>query len=316
MKKLQIEDKLRLSLLFNVVLTVLFLFLGCMGIYLYNLSLENYSKYADLVSSYDNDLMLVGEDYNNKILSLNEIHNAQEEYYYNLYTDTINKQAEKIETLETNIAEVVTEYKDLVTNSRSILLDNKYLARTNIQLTNTISELSDKVNVYEEYEYAMFDDIGKRTDITYENIKLFEELLDGKVCDNLHLYLSWIMIESSGHNDDRSTKSTAAGLPQFLEGTGRNVWKNLLGREEQYNHYEIVENPENSIPMMVAYVDDLCMNYNGNLDKVIDFYRGLHDTPYLNKFNKYLSYSGNSIQSIGEEVKKNYNEYISTKSDT
>lgn len=41
--------------------------------------------------------------------------------------------------------------------------------------------------------------------------------------------------------------------------------------------------------------------HKGNLHKVIDSYRGLHDTPYLNRFNHYLAFFDTNIDKVAEE---------------
>ena len=172
------------------------------------------------------------------------------------------------------------------------------------ELTTVCADLLDRVNTYEYYEYALFDTAGKRNDIYYEDIKLLEELTVGEPVNDIDLYLSWIMIESEGHRFCKSPKSTAKGLPQFLDGTSKNVYKQLDFEQEWYP--EIVYDKEISLTMMVRYVNDLLNLYKGNLAKAIDSYRGFHDVPYLNYFNKYLAKTGKSIDRIAINVKDRY----------
>ena len=55
--------------------------------------------------------------------------------------------------------------------------------------------------------------------------------------------------------------------------------------------------------MMVKYVEYLYDKYDGDIDKVIDSYRGSHSDAYVETINSYLSTKGKSIDSISADLK-------------
>lgn len=169
-------------------------------------------------------------------------------------------------------------------------------------------DLVDRLKVYEEYEYCFFDTEKKRNDLTYEDIKLLEQLLENEYVNDVDLYLAWIMIESEGYAKCKNSHSTAKGLAQFLNGTSKSVYSKLDFEESWYP--EIVYDKNICLTMMVRYVNDLMDDYKGNLHKTINSYRGLYDAPYLRKFNQYLAIKGKSIDSIADTVLVRYQEMI------
>ena len=173
---------------------------------------------------------------------------------------------------------------------------------TDLQLT--IEEVIIRLQKYEHYDYALFDTVGKRNDITYEDIIYLEDLVKDEPVNDVDLYLSWIMIESEGYTKCTDEVSTAKGLSQFLDSTSELVYSSLDFTDEWYPN--IVYDKEVCLAMMVKYVNDLYKLHNGDLYKTIDSYRGLHDEPYLKLFNRYLAVNKKSIDTIASTLNDRY----------
>lgn len=278
------KDKMRVSVILNIVLIVNMIFIIFIYMNTVNKGLDNKNKIVELESTIEN-LKL---DYENKLIDKDKEIYSLKIGYGNLYNDSLEVNKINKELLEDNI-----------------MLENDI-----VDAIEENEKLIEKINVYEEYEVFMYRDSysGRRTDCDYNTLMYLDSLIKDKAVDNLPFYCSWIMIESTWSNHDKNPNSTANGLPQFLEGTGKWIYEIELGHgRNSYIHDEMVTNPETSLEMMVCYVDLLMDQYNGNLHKVIDSYRGFHDVPYLNKFDKYLSYFNTSIAQVARESMQRYN---------
>lgn len=163
----------------------------------------------------------------------------------------------------------------------------------------TIKDLEDRVNVYEKYEYALYYG-DERNDLTYEQIKLGEELMLEKGYDP-DLLFGIIMVESNGIEDVVNTSSGATGYGQFMNRTGEYVYENLL-REGNYNHYTTPKDGTTNIKMMVAYLDLLYTKYNGDIVKSIKEYCGSSTYSkaykYLNRVNSKLAKTGKNVYNM------------------
>ena len=275
-------DKIRVSTIFNLVLIINIFVLAFLYMNKVNEVQIKNEKIAELEKQIDNTL----QSYEEIVVNQRQYINLLKENYKDLY----------------NISLEVNEV------NKELLKDNEELEDMNLTLMTENEDLADRVAVYEEYKIFMFREqyTSPRTDCSYDLLKFFEEQIKDKDVDCLPFYCSWIMIESTWNNHDLNPRSHANGLPQFLPGTGKNTWYELMGMDEPYDHYSTVCDPYNSIPMMVAYVSHLSEIYHGDLYKIIDSYRGLHDEPYLKRFNYYLSFFDLSIDDLAPRVRDRY----------
>ena len=184
----------------------------------------------------------------------------------------------------------------------SVTLDNenKKLKETCKQQDEDLIKFEERTELYDKYEYAIVRSNGSRTDITYDELKTLEDLTNEKNMskDVVNLVLALAMTESNGKENAKNTASTATGFGGFLSGTGEFVYKELMGKDANYAHNKTAKDGETNLQMMVYYIDHLNDTCKGNINSIIDSYRGLHDDKYYTSLNKYLGYSGLSVSSI------------------
>ena len=282
-------DKLRVSLLFNIVL---------------------FTNMMILAFVYMNKV----NECNTKTAYIEKLESTVESIVAN-YSVEIENYKDDLKMLKDNYEELQLLAQDTNAFNKELLEDNDMLNEDNIKLFEECNRLSDMLEKYEEYEVFMFTYEGssKRTDCTYDLLEYLDELIADKAVNCLPFYCSCIMIESTWNNHDYNPVSTAYGLPQFLSSTGEWVYNEMLDAPNgPYNH-EMVTDPYISLHMMTEYVNTIFLGYEGDLKKTIDSYRGLHDEPYLARFNKYLAYFDLSIDKGAEMAKENYDEMFKPK---
>jgi hypothetical protein len=176
----------------------------------------------------------------------------------------------------------------------SLKTDNKKLSK---ELDNSISRLT----TYEKYKYVVFNRAGKRTDVTYEQLKTGEKMMQAKGYDP-NLLFGIVMVESTGKSNAYNRGSGATGYGQFMSGTGEFVYEKLL-KLGTYNHYSTPKNGDANIKMMAAYLDYLYTKYDGNIVRGIREYCGGGPTfaaSYIRKVDSYLP----ANESVYEMCKK------------
>lgn len=228
-------------------------------------------------------------EHNNSILNFNDLQakydKLQEEYniladHYDSFNNTIN---------------------ELISISDELDKENQSLAQTNDSYYEELTELRSRAELYDKYSYAIVDH-GNRTDITYDQLRTLEDLVNDSSINDEDLFLSWIMTESGGVENATNTVSTAKGYGQFLNGTSKFVYTNLLGNE--WWNSNVAFDGESNIRMMVAYVDYLYDQTGGDLYQVIKAYRGKDDIgSYVAKMNSYLALKDKSVQMIAQAIK-------------
>lgn len=222
---------------------------------------------------------------------------------------SLNKQVNDLsienEQLTEELVSVSNEFNDLSallyeTSDIAISLDheNTELLNYNYELTEIVDSLEERQELYNKYEYALIREDGTRTDITFEHIKSLKDLAIEKGLNDqvIDLILSIVMTESDGYENAKNSKSTASGFGQFLSTTGTFVYERLMNMDE-YSH-DMAMNGSLNLEMMTEYLCYLNDKYNGNMDLVINEYRGLDSNEYKNKINHYLANSDLSLTTI------------------
>lgn len=285
-KKFYSVDKFRVSVVFNLILII------------------NVIVLAFMYMNKENELIEVSTNLTNQINALT----AELDTVNATHAEEIAKREADMQSFKESYEELYSLALEVNKHNEELLDDNIQLEADNIKLLEENEDLADRVNVYETYKVFMFRDdySGRRTDCSYELLTYLQSLIEDKAVNNLAFYCSWIMIESTWCNHDYNARSTAYGLPQFLSSTGKWIYEEELGYGKGTYNHEMVTDPYISLPMMVKYIDILCHSYSGDLHKTIDSYRGLHDVPYLNKFNRYLAMFDTSIDQLAVEVEANY----------
>lgn len=169
----------------------------------------------------------------------------------------------------------------------------KEVSATNKEYVDDLNRLRTREELYNKYEYAIYED-GYRTDLTYEEIQLGEELMVEKGYDP-HLMFGSIMVECSGDREQVTPPHDATGYGQFLDSTARWVWTKLMGNDEDDYYSEIRKDGETNIKMMAEYYDYL-YSVKNNTFGVIKHYSGNSTDEgaarYLARINSYTSKVG------------------------
>lgn len=231
--------------------------------------------------------------------------------YLNEHNDsatTIADLQSKYDYLESEYNVLVSHYNDfnntideLISISDELDKENQELAKTNDSYYEELSELRSRAELYDKYDYAIVDETGTRTDITYDELRTLEDLVNDSSINDEDLFLSWIMTESGGKVNATSATSTAKGYGQFLNSTSKFVYTNLLGNTDWNS--SVAYDGECNLEMMVAYVDYLYEQSGGDLYQVIRCYRGKDDiSSYVAKINSFLAYKDKSVQMIAQSL--------------
>lgn len=166
------------------------------------------------------------------------------------------------------------------------------LSTVNKSMVDELNQLRTRSELYNKYEYAIIDEVGVRTELTYEEIELGETLMLAKGYDP-HLMMGSIMVESHGNPNAVNSSSGATGYGQFLNSTAKWVWEDLLGRKNYYS--DIRKDGESNITMMAEYYDYLYKSV-GTTFSVVKCYSGNSTdsgaASYLKKINKHTSRVG------------------------
>ena len=223
------------------------------------------------------------------------------------YETTLDEQTMQIEQLSTGIEEskmTVTGLTDIIDELDAQIVqlkeDNLSLASEYDKVSAAYDTLKERKELYDKYKYAIMYS-GERTELTYDQIKLGEELMKEEGL-NPHILFSIGMTESKYTSDAKNSCSTATGYHQFLAGTGKFVYEDLLGYGDgTYVHSRMATNGTTNIKMAVAYLAYLKSQYKGNLYSMMMNYSGRDLSgakSYMNVMNSYTKQVGVNIFSI------------------
>ena len=196
--------------------------------------------------------------------------------------ETLNSQ---VESLKANLADAEKLNRDLTSSYSTLNEQLKEAVKSNKSYKKELSVYKEREELYNKYEYAIYYG-GERTDLTYDQIKYGEELMEEKGYDP-NLLFSIIMTESRADETCTSTTSTAKGYGQFLDGTAKFVYEDRLELGTFQPSYSL--NGKTNILMMSSYLDYL-INKNSTLTGVIQNYRGKKDVSgYMREMNRFSS---------------------------
>lgn len=229
-----------------------------------------------------NEIAEMKINHNNQVIALNtEFEALQKEYDY--VFQELSSMSETINSL-INISSILDE-------------ENSKLKIDNIELLSVIDVYQEREELFNKYEYALYDTAGKRTDITYEQLPTLEKLIEESCIPDTDLILSMVMTESGGKEDAINSKSMAKGFGQFLDPTSKFVYTKLLNKDGWSS--AVALDGDTNLQMTVAYMDYLIKFNNYNLVEVIKDYSGGEDiSSYVSSMNKYLSKVNKSFDSI------------------
>lgn len=240
---------------------------------------ERYKKIACFVFSY---LILfaiiVSLAYSNQKLN-NELEKKEQHY-----TEVINEKDTRIQALNDNVEDLAVTIQDLDLQLTSV-------SEVNQSYVDELNMFREREELYNKYEYAIID-AGRRTKLTYEEIKLGEDLMveNGR---NPHLMFGSIMVESNANPDVVNSQSGATGYGQFLNSTAEYVWEDIMGNSGYYP--DLRKDGEANIKMMASYYEHL-YGLKGSTFNVIKHYSGNSTNEgtqrYIDRINRYTSKVG------------------------
>lgn len=199
-----------------------------------------------------------------------------------------DKEAE-IEKKDTIINEKDASIEILTNTIRSMDEEILDVKEVNESYVDELNELRSRKELYDKYQYAIFDEDGKRTELTYEEIKLGEEIMLDNNLDP-DIMFGTIMVESNGNPKAVNTDTNATGYGQFLDSTAEWVWTELLGHDNYASN--VRKDGKANIQMMGAYYGYL-YGQKGNTFDVMKAYSGNSTnsgaTKYIDRVNHHIN---------------------------
>lgn len=193
------------------------------------------------------------------------------------------------------IAELTHTIGDLNNTLQETDKQLRHVASVNESYVDELNTLRNRAELYDKYEYAIIYG-GNRTELTYEEIQLGEELMLSKGYDP-HLMFGSIMVESNANPNAVNKSSGATGYGQFLDSTARWVWTSLMGNDSYYS--DIRKDGKVNILMMATYYDYL-YSVTDSTFKVVKCYSGNSTDEgtrrYIARVNKFIGQVGEKLE--------------------
>ena len=239
------------------------------------------------------------------------IHNVKVSSKLNDAMANYNKASSELSTLQENYDTLLLDYCQLresagtmakSLNSMKAVVDeldedNAKLMEDNKELSTKLAKFEERAELYDKYEYAVYDKAGNRTDLTYDQIKTGEELMIEQGIDP-DLLFGTIMVESGGDENATNGQSTARGFGQFLAGSGKYVYEDIMGNGKGTYTHDMAFNGYTNISMIASYYGYLRNDRHYSAYQAIKRYRGLEPTAYIRAIDSYICKSGDSIAKI------------------
>lgn len=235
--------------------------------------LAKYEKQINKLTSQNKDLSSTIDERDNRINALIQASNMQ------------------VASLESNINELHSMAEEASNSYGDLQVNYSELQSQYESLQTEYNEAVARLQTYSDYSYMFYDTEGQRNDITVEQVNYAVDLMTKKGYDP-DLLLGTIMVESEGHADDVNSYSGATGYGQFMAGTGKFVYEQMLGLGE-YDHSTTPKDGTTNILLMATYYEYLYKLYHGDTFKVVKQYCGGSDSftaRYLAKVEKVVGH--------------------------
>lgn len=242
--------------------------------------LSSAKNYNDSLADQVHNLTIENEQLNNTITDMTSdsdaltARNSALTLQNNVLKDSVSGMKDTIETLDSSNAKLIK--------------DNK-------SLSSDLKKFTKRSELYDKYEYAIYNKSGDRTDLKYDQIATGEELMKKAGIDP-DLLFGIIMTESGGNEKASNSTSTARGFGQMLAGTGEYVYEDILNLGT-YNH-SMAYNGDTNIRMVVGYLGYLKNTRHMSAYNAVKAYRGVEPTGYIKTINSYINKKGNSFAEI------------------
>lgn len=212
----------------------------------------------------------------------------------------------------TNTVETKSELSSINSTNQKLIKEinlvtklNHEYDKENDRINKMLSEYQLRTNLYDEYEYALINYNGRRTDLYYQELKtLINESNSRHI--NPHLTLCLIGLESGYIRNSSNNKSSALGYGNILNSTGDYIYSNILKMSGKYEHEKMALDGEMNIKMTIGYLDYLLKKYNGDVRKSLVAYNGNEiGTLYYELIEGRLETNANTtLDKIESEYKK------------
>ena len=215
---------------------------------------------------------------------------------------TLENSNRKLKALEDENSKLSDTVDDLISTTNSLNDQLKEAVSANKEANKALEAYKEREELYNKYEYVIYDTEGKRTDITYDEIQYAEDLVASKGYSP-DLLFGIVMVESEGNRTAENTYSGARGYGQVMAETGKYVYENMLKEGIYYHDYAY--NGKTNIRIVATYLEYLIKN-KSSMFGVIKQYSGRSDShtyAYMNRVNKALK-GYNTIENISESLNK------------
>jgi hypothetical protein len=216
------------------------------------------------------------------ITSLNSTIDTKDQEYKDLEGE--------LEASNTTISEMTDNMKKLAFTAVNINSELNTLKTDYNDKVKKLEQLEEREELFDQYEYVLFDDYGNRTDVTYQRIKNVQEYADeqGLSDDAVKLIFALVDTESEGDAKVKNSDSTATGLGQLLIDTARYVYEEEMGNGAGTYTHNMALDPDTNLQMVTSYIGYLAKQYK-DPTQVLYAYRGTsEDYYYVDKVNKKL----------------------------
>ena len=273
--------------LFNYALLVI----GCLAAIIIAMAfglVRSHNETSDMVNKI-NRLSADNLSLKNEITNLNQIIAEMDGDIQSLEFRNASSES-TIKTLNSNISKLKGVVDELDESNAALVKENE-------KLDKLVAKFETRAELFDKYEYAIYNKQGNRTDLTYKQIKTGEELMEDKGIDP-DLLFGLVMTESAGTEKAKNSTSTARGYGQLLRGTAKSMYENVLGNGRGTYNHDMAFDGDTNILLTATYLGYLKNNCNYSLRSTIIGYRGLYDPAYFNTVDSYIKKSGNSLTQI------------------
>ena len=288
------KDKLRVSILLNLILSITLIFVVFM--------------YMD---QYNTTECILGENdsLENKIVSIKLDHREE----LNIIDDKVNDISDEMRDLQLECNKLSDASLYTIEINKGLLVNIYDLEVANENLRNEINELSDKLAVYKKYDIYMYN-VDRRTDCTYELLDYLHTLVEDDILNNVDFYCAFINAETNWINSYTKADTSRSGLAGLRNNTNKWVYELLLENGDESYTYDMIEDPYLSLKITKNYFYYLLNIYNGDLYKALNVIKDYNLTDeYIAKLDSYLNQYNTSLEKIAKETKEKYDNTISNK---
>lgn len=236
-------------------------------------------------------MLLIGYIYTSQVkINILEAENASlKQKVIDLELESSQTEADYSSTINKLKSNIISSNNVINTLNDEVLIlkkDNKSLAKQYDKLNRHYKVLASRKELYDKYEYIVMYG-GKRTDVTYKQIKIGEQLMMENGYDP-NILFSIIMVESRGNASAKNVASSATGYGQFLTSTGRFVYEDLMKNGKGTYNHSMAKNGDLNIKMTAHYLDYLLSYHDNNLFNSIKNYSG-RDTSGTNRYISWMN---------------------------